>query len=780
MYSCSREAQALPSPPFNDGFSHGAVSSKGGSSLIGKQFVKFSLYIFLLCTAFCPALTLAGSVQDSFESGFPGLSWVAQPGYFALSDASLESRLSGMAHPTSGTGILRVAADGDSTGVHLVLAGDVGQDMDVRAWVFCEGNDEPVIHGGYQALVARASNLGSTHFVRLAWDPDYSESTDNGDGWVKLQAYDGTTWDYLGIDFSQFGASTPGYILNGTAWASGWHLFRLVVEGTAVRAFVDDMQTPRATGTLSVSLRDGKGGFYVYSAGDYAGLFDDFSAAVTPAPTPTPTPVGTDFDILIRNGEVYPDGYSGPLNVDVGIVGDRIIAVGDLSGSTALRVIDATGLTVTPGFIDVHTHADSGGPLTAYIRQGVTTVVAGNCGGSPGVTNYGSFLDSLAGTLGPNYAGLVGHNSLRSAVGLSGTTPTLTQMNRMKSYLDDALEAGAFGLSTGLIYATGYNSTTDEVIELARILAPRDALYATHMRSESEAVLEAVDEAIRIGHEAGCRVEISHVKCAGPAAWEKVDQFIARVDAANAAGDHVRMDQYPYTASQTTLNVLLPTWALNNWSDAVANHRVQLEADVRALIEGRGGADRVYIVSGTYTNRYLSEVASSLGRSPENVMIDDIGPGGGSAVYHWILEDDIRTFMPHPDLMIGSDGPTGAHPRGSGTFPRFWGRYVRELGLCTPREAVRKTSTLAAEHFRFLELQRGRIASGFAADVTVFDYNTILDRSTYESPGLTPVGVRYVLINGTLALDGGSLTGRNPGVVLRLPPVSEGRLWMVR
>jgi N-acyl-D-amino-acid deacylase len=721
----------------------------------------FYCLIILLCLITLPAF--CDHYEDSFEAGVPGLSWTDASGFHSIVEATAESRLSGISHPCSGTKVLKLAADGNTGGIHLVLGGGNGQNMSVEAWVFCEGNDTAPPQGGYQALVARASYIGNQNFVRLAWDPDHSEAGDSGDGWVKLQAYDGTTWDYLGIDYSQLGAETPGYILNGTEWQSGWHRFKLTVDGNTVHAFIDDMETPRAAGSMSVTLRDGQGGFYVYTDGDYAGYFDDFAVDVTPSPTPTPA----DFDILIKNGEVYPSGYEGPSWVDIGIKDELITAMGYLSDKTAHQVIDASGLMVTPGFIDAHTHADSGGGLVAYIRQGVTTVVTGNCGGSPQVTNVGAYYDSLAGSLGPNYVGLVGHNSLRNAVGLSGTTPTLAQMEAMKGHLDQALCEGAFGMSTGLIYATGYNSTTEELIELARVVTAHGGVYATHMRSEGEFLLEAVGEAICIGHEAGCRVQISHVKCAGPPAWGKASQVLTLIDAANAAGDQVMMDQYPYIASQTTLDVLFPPWALDNWADAVANHRDELEEDVRALIEARGGADCVYIISGTFHNQYLSDVATSLGKDPEDAMIDDIGRGG-SAIYFTMLESDVQTFMPHPKQMVGSDGPTSAHPRGSGTFPRFWGHYVRDLGICSKKEAVLKTSTLAAQQFRLLDQQRGLLQPGYYADIVIFDYETIIDRATFDQPTLSPLGIKYVIVNGAVIINDGTYQPQYSGKVLRL------------
>jgi hypothetical protein len=371
-------------------------------------------------------------------------------------------------------------SDGHSADLHLALAGPSGQDMTVEAWVYCEGNDTPLASSGYQAIVARASYQGSLHMVRMAWDPDRSEPGDTGDGWVKLQAHDGSAWDYLGLDPSDFGATQPGYILNGTAWPGGWHLFRLKVEGDRVEAFVDDMVNAAAIGTLSIALRDGQPGFYVWCAGAYAGYYDDFSADIVPAPP-------MDYDLLVLNGEVYPNGQSGPFVTDIGIRGDRIAAMGNLEGFTATRILEASGLMVTPGFIDTHTHADSGGLQSAYLRQGVTTMVTGNCGGSPAISTLSQYYDSLSGKLGTNYIGLIGHNTLRGAVGLSGATPTVQQMQNMKSLIRQGMEAGAFGLSTGLVYSPGFNSQTPELIELAQEVQKCGGLYATHMRDEAMA-----------------------------------------------------------------------------------------------------------------------------------------------------------------------------------------------------------------------------------------------------------------------------------------------------
>ncbi|MDK2970756.1 MAG: N-acyl-D-amino-acid deacylase [Candidatus Sumerlaeota bacterium] len=713
-----------------------------------------------LCVSSFAALSSAESVADDFETPTDALPWTIADGTGSVIEAATAPRLSGIALPNGGLGVFQQAADENTGGVHLALTGGPATDMTAEAWVFCEGNDGAVKHGGYQGIVASASQSGSVHMIRLAWDPDHQEPGDSGDGWVKLQAHDGVSWDYLGIDPAQHGAATQGYIVNGTSWPSGWHRFRLTVEGNTVSAYVDDMDAPAATGTLSLALRNGGAGFYTYSNGDYAGYFDDFTAEFTPLPE-------ADYDVLILNGTVYRDGDSDPVQADVGIRSDRIAAIGELDGATASRTIDATGLLVVPGFIDTHCHADGASANAQYLRQGVTTMVNGNCGASPSIPTLGSTYDGLAGRLGTNYIGLIGHNQLRANVGLSGTTPTPAQMQQMKANIATGMQAGAFGFSTGLIYYSGFNSTTEEVIELAAAAKEEGGLYATHMRSEGEDVLAAVEEALRIGRESGARVQISHAKCVGPAVWGFSDEFLALVDQAIADGVDVWLDQYPYTASQTTIDVLIPDWAESNWSDAVNNRREELEQGIRDLIAGRGGADRVYLISGSYARQYLSDVATSLGKDPEDVIIDNIGRSGASAIYHTMQEDDVRTFIVHPRVMMGSDGPTGSHPRGQGTFPRLWGTYGRELGFFDQQECIRKTSTLAARQFRLLEQARGRIETGFFADIVVLDPDEVIDRATFDSPSTTPLGIPFVLVNGEVAVSNGTYTGTLSGRVLR-------------
>ncbi len=475
----------------------------------------------------------------------------------------------------------------------------------------------------------------------------------------------------------------------------------------------------------------------------------------------------TDFDVLILAGTVYQDGDSDPLDADVAIRGDRIVAIGDLEGRTATETIDATGLLVVPGFIDVHSHADRGGPQPELVRQGVTTRVAGNCGRSPSVPEFATFFAQLEGNLDTNYVALIGHNSLRSEVELVDSQPSAEQIERMQQLLDDGMNAGAFGMSTGLIYFSGYNSTTEEIIALASVVARHDGVYATHMRSENEGVLDAVREALRVGRESGTRVQISHVKCAGPAAWGLTGEYMSLVDAAIEEGLEVWVDQYPYTASQTSINAVIPGWALNDWEGAVANRREELAEGIAKLIAGRGGAERIYMTRGLFDGEYLSATAERLEKSPADVIIDEIGRGGASAVYHMMLEEDVRSLMLHPRLMVGSDGPTRTHPRGQGTFPRMWGMYGRELGLLDHQECVRKTSTLAARQFRLFEQDRGRIAEGFFADITILNPEAAIDRATFEEPTGEPEGIPHVMVNGVFVVRDGEVTGELSGRVLR-------------
>ena len=490
-------------------------------------------------------------------------------------------------------------------------------------------------------------------------------------------------------------------------------------------------------------------------------------------------------DLLIRGGTVV-DGTGAPARVaDVGVRGDRIVFVGRASRShlRAARTIDATGLVVAPGFIDAHTHTagDLSNPQRRsnldYLMQGVTTVVTGNDGSSP--LDIARTLDRWSHEgIGTNAALFIGEGSVRGKVmGMSDAKPTPAQLDSMRALVARGMDDGALGMSTGLYYAPGSYASTEEVIALANVAAEHGGIYDTHLRDESSytvGLVGAVNEAIRIGREAHIPIHISHIKALGTDVWGQSDTVIALIKHARAAGIDVSACQYPYTASGTSVGAsLLPRWAEAGGRDSLlariadpATH-ARLVADMRNNLRRRGGAASLLITGRrdtTIWGKTLAQVAEARHLAPIDAAIEIVKQGDASVASFNMKESDIDRFMVQPWVMTCSDGSDG-HPRKYGTFPRKLREYVYRRHLLTLPQAVHVSSALTA---KTLGLDgRGTLAVGKYADVIIFDPKTVADRSTYQEPTLLATGMREVLVNGTLAVDGGKYTGALAGRAIR-------------
>ncbi|MFN0180598.1 MAG: N-acyl-D-amino-acid deacylase family protein [Gemmatimonadales bacterium] len=487
------------------------------------------------------------------------------------------------------------------------------------------------------------------------------------------------------------------------------------------------------------------------------------------------------LDVLVRGGSVYDGSGRPPIVADVGVRGDRIVFVGDaaLAGVRAVRTIDATGLVVAPGFIDPHTHTDGDlqrlttRGLAPFLMQGVTTVVVGNDGGGP--VDVGAALRRLAGGAGTNVVYLAGHGSIRRAVmGMANRAPTPVELDSMRSLVAAAMRDGAVGLSTGLYYAPGNFAGTEEVVELAKVAAAAGGYYDSHIRDESSytiGLLGAVDETIRIGREAGIPVHFAHLKALGVDVWGQSDAVIARILAARAAGQRVTADQYPYDASGSAVGAsLLPRWAEGGGRDSLRRRfddpatAPRLEKDMTENLRRRGGPEALLITTGRWKGKRLAAVATELGLEPIKAAIAIIKEGDASVASFNMNESDIERFMRQDFVVTGSDGSEG-HPRKYGTFPRKIRHYVLDRGVTSLARMIEASSAQTAGIVGLAE--RGRVETGFHADLIVFDSTTIAARSTYEQPELLATGMRYVLVGGRVAVDAGRPTGVLAGRPLR-------------
>ena len=504
------------------------------------------------------------------------------------------------------------------------------------------------------------------------------------------------------------------------------------------------------------------------------------------------------WDIIILNGNVL-DGNGTPAQqLDIGIKYGRIDAIGDLKDEKAAQIIDATDLTVSPGFIDLHAHIE---PLMnlpdaeSAVKQGVTTSLGGPDGSCP--WPLGKYMDSLQNnfSLGMNVAYLTGHNTIRRKVmGNENRKPTPSELDTMKAFVQRAMNEGAFGLSTGLKYLPGTFAETTEVIELSKVAAKSGGIYTSHLREEGLGLIAGVKEAIQIGKESGIPIVLTHHKAIGKPMWGASKRTTALVDSARKVGIDVMMDQYPYTASSTGLSVLFPSWALEGSSedfkkrvsDPIKKKKI-LEATLFNINNDRGGGDLHLIQFSsvdwdtTLQGKTLYDYAllNNVEPTPENgakLAVEMQLKGGAGCIFHAISEEDIVRIMQHPFTMHASDGSLSKigegfpHPRAFGTFPRVLGVYVREKNILKLEEAVRKMTSLPATRLGLKD--RGYIRQGYMADITIFNANTIKDMATFERPHQFPVGIEYVLVNGVLTVKGNVMMKERGGKVLRGPVYS--------
>lgn len=503
------------------------------------------------------------------------------------------------------------------------------------------------------------------------------------------------------------------------------------------------------------------------------------------------------YDLVIKQGLVL-DGSGNPwFRADLGLKGQKIVAIKDrLEPQAASRIIEAEGLVIAPGFIDIHTHADRDlldiPGCENYISQGVTTLVGGNCGGHD-FPLAELFRQIEKKGIACNFASLAGHNTIRRQVmGMKMEKPTAEEMNRMKELLRQEMAAGAIGLSTGLAYLPGTYSSTEELVELAAVLSQTGGFYASHIRNQGQRITEAIEEAIAVGEKNGIPVEISHIKLAAEEVWNQLERITVPVEAARARGVEVTLDQYPYTATSSGFTSSLPQEVfeggrdkfLERLKDPEIYNRVK-QAVIRSRLTSRRGIDKletIYVASSRkfpgYEGKNLKQILELQGKAVNvdngaELIIDLVREGDVSAIFFQMDEKDVEALMRLPYVMIGSDGGLqlagqgSPHPRSYGTFPRVLGEYVRERKIITLEEAVRKMTSFPAQTMRLKN--RGMIREGYYADLTIFNPAEVRDTATFAQPHQHSRGIIYVLVNGQVVLEQGKFTGKRPGAIIYGP-----------
>ena len=483
-------------------------------------------------------------------------------------------------------------------------------------------------------------------------------------------------------------------------------------------------------------------------------------------------------DILIHNGKIVDGTGNSWFYGDVAVKDGKIIGVGRELKFTAAKTIDATGLIVSPGFIDVHTHLEGDETkdpnATNFILDGVTTCITGNCGSSNiEIGKYLHWIDSLK--LSINVATLVGHNDVRKTVmGRANRDATPEEMLQMENIVDKAMRDGAVGFSTGLIYVPGTYTKTPEIVELAKMAAKYNGVYATHMRDEGDSVTYAINEALTVGREAKIPVEISHFKLSGQQNWGRSKETVPMIEAARKEGIEVTIDQYPYTASSTSISTLIPDEILADGQDSI-NARLQrpeirkyvinsmLQRLKRRKLKHLSYAVVAYYAPDTsYNGKSIEQINLMRGKKHKKkeeaeTVIELMMHGGASAVFHGMSEEDVKRIMKYPFNMFASDatirllGAGVPHPRGYGTNARVLAEYVRDQKIISLEEAIRRMTSLPAQKFQLHG--RGLLREGFAADIVIFDENKVQDISTYDHPHAYSQGFKYVIVNGVMTVE---------------------------
>jgi N-acyl-D-amino-acid deacylase len=498
--------------------------------------------------------------------------------------------------------------------------------------------------------------------------------------------------------------------------------------------------------------------------------------------------------ILIKHGKIVDGTGNSWFYGDIAITHDRIVAVGNLWFMESNKEIDASGFIVAPGFIDVHTHIEDDevkNPLaTNFIMDGVTTVITGNCGLSKtNLKQYFTLIDSVH--LAINVGSLIGHNDVRKAVmGNAKRDPSDSELYAMEMLVKQAMLDGAVGISTGLIYTPGTYSKTSEVIALVKQAAAYNGVYSTHMRDEGDSVTQAINEALNIAKAANIPLEISHFKLSGQQNWGRSNETLAMIKQARTEGIDVTIDQYPYTASSTTLNTILPDWVLTGTADSIKqklsdkNIRKQCIGYMLAKLKKRKLKHYSYAVVAYYkadttlNGKSIEEINLGWKRkhtvaSEAETIMDMVMNGGAGMVFHGMSDTDVENIIKYPFDMFASDASIrvfnqgSPHPRGYGTNARVLAKYVRDENILTLEDAIRRMTSLPAQKFHISN--RGLLKPGYKADIVVFDATTVRDMSTYKKPHQYSQGFKYVLVNGKLTVDNGIQNNERGGVTIYGP-----------